>query len=67
MPADHTVELPARHGHAKIAPAVAAGCTAVVKPSELTPLTMYALADLLHEPGCLPECLRTALGTPGPG
>jgi succinate-semialdehyde dehydrogenase/glutarate-semialdehyde dehydrogenase len=38
----------------KIAPAVAAGCTAVVKPAELTPLTTLFLAELLREAG-LPE------------
>jgi succinate-semialdehyde dehydrogenase/glutarate-semialdehyde dehydrogenase len=35
----------------KIAPAVAAGCTAVVKPAELTPLTTMFFADLLLEAG----------------
>ena len=38
----------------KIAPAVAAGCTAVVKPAELTPLTTLALIDLLTEAGLPP-------------
>ena len=35
----------------KIAPALAAGCTAVVKPAELTPLTTLAFAGLLEEAG----------------
>ncbi|MWV49245.1 aldehyde dehydrogenase family protein [Rathayibacter sp. VKM Ac-2803] len=35
----------------KIAPALAAGCTVVVKPAELTPLTTLALAALLAEAG----------------
>jgi succinate-semialdehyde dehydrogenase / glutarate-semialdehyde dehydrogenase len=35
----------------KVAPAVAAGCTAVVKPAELTPLTTMFFADLLLEAG----------------
>lgn len=35
----------------KIAPALAAGCTVVVKPAELTPLTTLALAELLAEAG----------------
>ncbi|SDT37172.1 succinate semialdehyde dehydrogenase [Friedmanniella luteola] len=35
----------------KIAPALAAGCTAVVKPAELTPLTTLFLAELLGEAG----------------
>jgi len=35
----------------KIAPALAAGCTAVVKPAALTPLTTLYLATLLEEAG----------------
>ncbi|WP_448263725.1 NAD-dependent succinate-semialdehyde dehydrogenase [Microbacterium aurum] len=35
----------------KIAPALAAGCTVVVKPAELTPLTTLAFAQLLQEAG----------------
>jgi succinate-semialdehyde dehydrogenase / glutarate-semialdehyde dehydrogenase len=35
----------------KIAPALAAGCTVVVKPSELTPLTTLYVARLLEEAG----------------
>ncbi|WP_345710490.1 NAD-dependent succinate-semialdehyde dehydrogenase [Kineococcus glutinatus] len=35
----------------KIAPALAAGCTAVVKPAELTPLTTLLFAQLLAEAG----------------
>jgi len=35
----------------KIAPALAAGCTAVVKPAELTPLTTLHFAALLEEAG----------------
>ncbi|MDN4480183.1 NAD-dependent succinate-semialdehyde dehydrogenase [Demequina muriae] len=35
----------------KIAPALAAGCTAVIKPASLTPLTTVALAALLDEAG----------------
>ena len=35
----------------KIAPALAAGCTVVVKPAELTPLTTLLFADLLLEAG----------------
>lgn len=33
----------------KLAPAIAAGCTAVVKPSELAPLSTLRLVELLHE------------------
>ncbi|MFF3601909.1 NAD-dependent succinate-semialdehyde dehydrogenase, partial [Kitasatospora indigofera] len=35
----------------KIAPALAAGCTVVIKPAELTPLTTLAFAQLLEEAG----------------
>ncbi len=48
----------------KIAPALACGNTAVVKPASQTPLTALALADLLYESG-LPEGTLSVL--PGPG
>ncbi len=35
----------------KIAPALAAGCTVVVKPASATPLTALALAELAHRAG----------------
>lgn len=35
----------------KIAPAIAAGCTAIIKPAELTPLTTLMFAALLEEAG----------------
>ncbi|GAA1862620.1 NAD-dependent succinate-semialdehyde dehydrogenase [Microbacterium koreense] len=35
----------------KIAPALAAGCTVVIKPAELTPLTTLAFAQLLEDAG----------------
>jgi succinate-semialdehyde dehydrogenase/glutarate-semialdehyde dehydrogenase len=38
-------------GTRKIAPAVAAGCTMVVKPAQQTPLSMLALAQILEESG----------------
>jgi succinate-semialdehyde dehydrogenase / glutarate-semialdehyde dehydrogenase len=43
--------FPLAMGTRKIGPAVAAGCTMVVKPAELTPLTMLALAAVLDEAG----------------
>jgi len=43
--------FPLAMGTRKIGPAVAAGCTMVVKPASQTPLTMLALADLLTEAG----------------
>ncbi|MFJ5224779.1 aldehyde dehydrogenase family protein [Streptomyces sp. NPDC088400] len=36
---------------AKVAPALAAGCTIVVKPAEDTPLTARLFAELVHETG----------------
>ena len=35
----------------KITPAIAAGCTVVLKPSEVTPLNAYLLAEVLDEVG----------------
>ena len=35
----------------KVAPALAAGCTVVIKPSEITPLSALALAELAEEAG----------------
>ena len=36
---------------AKVAPALAAGCTVVLKPSELAPLNAFILADIIQEAG----------------
>jgi succinate-semialdehyde dehydrogenase/glutarate-semialdehyde dehydrogenase len=46
--------FPAAMGTRKIGPAVAAGCTMVVKPAQQTPLSMLALADIMREAG-LPD------------
>jgi len=43
--------FPLAMGTRKIGPAIAAGCTMVVKPATLTPLSMYALAGILEEAG----------------
>ncbi len=43
--------FPMAMGTRKIGPAVAAGCTMVVKPAQQTPLSMYALAQILEEAG----------------
>ncbi|WP_030482408.1 NAD-dependent succinate-semialdehyde dehydrogenase [Nocardioides aequoreus] len=50
--------FPAAMGTRKIAPAIAAGCTMVVKPAEQTPLSMLALAALLEEAGLPPGVLN---------
>ncbi|QWT25493.1 NAD-dependent succinate-semialdehyde dehydrogenase [Subtercola sp. PAMC28395] len=46
----------------KIAPALAAGCTVVVKPAELTPLTTLFLASILEEAG-LPKGVVNVITT----
>jgi succinate-semialdehyde dehydrogenase/glutarate-semialdehyde dehydrogenase len=43
--------FPMAMGTRKIAPAVAAGCTMVVKPAQQTPLSMLALAAILEQAG----------------
>ena len=43
--------FPSAMGTRKIGPAIAAGCTMVVKPAEQTPLSMLALAQLLEDAG----------------
>ncbi|HEY4421022.1 MAG TPA: aldehyde dehydrogenase family protein, partial [Pseudonocardia sp.] len=43
--------FPMAMGTRKIGPAVAAGCTMVVKPAEATPLSMLALGAILAEAG----------------
>ena len=48
---------------AKLAPALAAGCTVVVKPSEVAPLTAFALADVVHELGLPPGVFNVVSGT----
>jgi succinate-semialdehyde dehydrogenase/glutarate-semialdehyde dehydrogenase len=42
----------------KVAPALAAGCTVVVKPAEQTPLSALALAELAHRAGIPPGALN---------
>jgi len=48
----------------KLAPALAAGCTVVLKPAEQTPLTALAVGDILHEAG-LPEGVVNIVTGPG--
>ncbi|MCK6406115.1 MAG: NAD-dependent succinate-semialdehyde dehydrogenase [Rhodocyclaceae bacterium] len=48
----------------KVAPALAAGCTVVIKPAEQTPLTALALAKLAHLAGIPPGVLNVVTGDP---
>ncbi|WP_207454616.1 NAD-dependent succinate-semialdehyde dehydrogenase [Desertivibrio insolitus] len=50
----------------KIAPALAAGCTVVIKPAELTPLTTMYIAKLLQEAG-LPDGVLNVVTTTSSG
>lgn len=50
---------------AKIAPALAAGCTVVLKPSEIAPLNAFVLADIFHDIG-LPAGVFNLVTGPGP-
>jgi succinate-semialdehyde dehydrogenase/glutarate-semialdehyde dehydrogenase len=54
--------FPLAMGTRKIAPALAAGCTAVIKPARLTPLSMLALARILQEAG-VPDGVVNVLTT----
>jgi len=46
----------------KIAPALAAGCTIVLKPAELTPLTALGFAKLVEEAGIPPGVVNVVTG-----
>lgn len=58
--------FPLAMGTRKIGPALAAGCTMVVKPAAETPLTMLLLAKLMADAG-LPKGVLSVLPTTGPG
>ena len=48
----------------KVAPAIATNNCVVCKPTELTPLTAIALADILYEAGLPPEMFQVVTGWP---
>jgi aldehyde dehydrogenase (NAD+) len=50
----------------KVAPAIAAGCTMVLKPSEMTPLNAILFAEILHEAG-VPKGVFNLVNGDGPG
>src|SRR5690349_10769924 len=54
--------FPTAMGTRKIGPAVAAGCTMVVKPASATPLSMLALAKVCQEAG-LPDGVLNVVTT----
>jgi succinate-semialdehyde dehydrogenase/glutarate-semialdehyde dehydrogenase len=58
--------FPAAMATRKIGPALAAGCSVVLKPAEDTPLTALALAELLSEAG-LPDGVLNVVTTSTPG
>ncbi len=49
----------------KVAPALAAGCTIVLKPSEIAPLSAYLFTQIVHEAG-LPHGVFNMLNGDGP-
>ncbi|MFE2428315.1 NAD-dependent succinate-semialdehyde dehydrogenase [Streptomyces sp. NPDC059373] len=58
--------FPMAMGTRKIGPAVAAGCTMIVKPAHQTPLSMLALGEILGQAG-LPDGVLNILTTTRPG
>lgn len=48
---------------AKVAPALAAGCTVVLKPSEIAPLSAYILAEVIHASGLPAGVFNMVCGT----
>ncbi|REK05806.1 MAG: aldehyde dehydrogenase family protein [Bacteroidetes bacterium] len=49
----------------KVAPALAAGCTVVAKPSEITPMTAFLLSEICNEAG-MPEGVLNIVHGRGP-
>jgi succinate-semialdehyde dehydrogenase/glutarate-semialdehyde dehydrogenase len=58
--------FPAAMATRKIGPALAAGCTVVLKPASETPLTALAIADILQEAG-VPAGVVNVVQTSAPG
>jgi aldehyde dehydrogenase (NAD+) len=57
---------PANQIACKVAPALATGCTMVLKPSELAPLDAIIIAEVLHEAG-VPRGVFNLVNGDGPG
>lgn len=47
----------------KVAPAIAAGCTMVLKPSEIAPISGMVFAEIVHEAGIPPGVFNLVNGT----
>ncbi len=58
--------FPLAMGARKIGPAIAAGCTMVFKPADLTPLSSLALAEIFREAG-LPDGVLNIVNSTDPG
>lgn len=50
----------------KVAPALATGCTMVLKPSEIAPLSAYLFTEMIHEAG-IPAGVYNLVNGDGPG
>lgn len=50
----------------KAGPALAAGCSFIVKPAELTPLSAFAVAELAYQAGIPRDVLQVVLGETAP-
>ena len=53
---------PINQAACKIAPALAAGCTMVLKPSEIAPLSAVVLAEIIHDAGVPPGVFNLVQG-----
>ncbi|MBG6097078.1 NAD-dependent succinate-semialdehyde dehydrogenase [Nocardioides luteus] len=58
--------FPMAMGTRKLGPAIAAGCTSIIKPAAQTPLSMLALGEILREAG-VPDGVVNILPTTRPG
>jgi hypothetical protein len=65
MRADIPLNYPLLQAYWKMAPALAAGCTIVMKPSEDTPLTTIQITELAEE-ACFPKGVVNLVLGPGP-
>ena len=60
---DHALELPLNQIACKVAPALAVGCTVVLKPSEVTPLNAFLLAEVIEAAGLPAGVFNLVTGT----